>query len=370
MPRFPALLLTLLLIPACMAFPAAAAFPSPATSTPPPQTEPAASPVSPAPAGRITFAINVHDWYHADESAVTLLRLLELFEKYHVRGDFYFTPEVTREYAAHDPEVIERFQQSEMTISYHLRAPHPLYSGFDSRLKGLSGDELYQTILDYETYALDLETGDLDRSRPGGYTYVAHVFGRNPVVASAPNNDPRIQEAAQKVYASLGAQMTVLYHEEGTKIERPFEYTNGLLIRPSDFSITRTTAIDGKDNFWWNFMSKPTAARYNPTIMLQTQLAAWEAHQYGRAPLITVLIHENNFYRSGPESWTGMFYKIEKGQRGDPLSPPFDLNAPDPSKLRTEADREAIFAAYEELIAYAAAHLEVVTSADLVKMAR
>ncbi len=170
----------------------------------------------------ISFIINVHDWTHPDESADILLQLVDLFERYGVRGDFYFTAEITRELAENHPEVIERLKNSNMTISYHVRPPHPLYTGFDSRLKNLSDDELYQTLLDYETYALDLETGELDKSQPGGYTYVAQVFGRNPVMAPAPNNDPRIRDAAQRVYASLGAQMTLLYHESGHKSRTTF----------------------------------------------------------------------------------------------------------------------------------------------------
>lgn len=318
----------------------------------------------------VSFIINVHDWIHTDESADILLELVDLFERYKIRGDFYFTAEVTRKLAEERPDVIERFKNSDMTISYHIRPPHPLYTGFDSRLQNLSDDELYQTLLDYETYALDLSTGDLDRSQPGGYAYVAQVFGRNPVVAAAPNNDQRIKDTAQRVYASLGAQMTILYHEEGTKVDQPFEYANGLLVRPSDFSVTRTTSIDGSDNFWWNFMSRPNAEEYNPTKMLESQLAEWESQDYGRAPFITSLIHENNYYRSGAESWTSIYFEMEGSKKSNPLSPPFDLNAPDPSRPRTEDDKTAIFAAYEELVSYAAGHLSVVTSEDILEMSK
>jgi len=318
----------------------------------------------------ITFVVNVHDWIHTDESADILMKLVDLFERYNVRGDFYFTAEVTRKLEQERPDVIERFKNSNMTISYHIRPPHPLYTGFDSHLQNLSDDELYQTLLEYETYALNLGTGELDRSQPGGYTYVAQVFGRNPIVAVAPNNSQRIKDAAQKVYASLGAQMTLLYHEEGTKVDQPYEYVNDMLVRPSDFSVTRTTSIDGTDNFWWNFMSKPNAAEYNPTSMLQTQLAEWENHNYGRAPFITSLIHENNYYRSGAESWTSIYFEMEGSKKSNPLSPPFDLNAPDPSKLRSPEDQQAIFAAYKELVAYAATHLTVVTSEDILEMAK
>ena len=117
-------------------------------------------------------------------------------------------------------------------------------------------------------------------------------------------------------------------------------------------------------------MSKPNADEYNPTVMLQSQLAEWESHNYGRAPFITSLIHENNYYRSGAEAWSGIFFDMEGSKKGNPLSPPFDLNATDPSKIRSPEDQQAIFAAYEELVSYAATHLTVVTSENIVEMAK
>jgi len=338
--------------------------PSPTATTPP-------SPTGRGDGGEgyISFIINVHDWTHPAESADILLKLVDLFERYGVRGDFYFTAEITRQLAETRPDVIERFRNSNMTVSYHVRPPHPLYAGFDSRLKNLSDDALYQTLLDYETYALDLTTGELDKSRPGGYTYVAQVFGRNPVVASAPSGDPRIKDAAQRVFASLGAQMTVLYHEEGTKLEQPFEYVNGLLARPSDFSVTRVTPIDGSDNFWWNFMSRSNAADYHPLRLLEIQLSDWHSHADRRAPFITALIHENNFYRRGAEGWTSIYFEMNGGQRGSPLPPPWNLSAPDPSTPRPAEEQAAIWQAYEDLVAYAAANLTVVTSEDIAALA-
>ena len=80
--------------------------------------------------------------------------------------------------------------------------------------------------------------------------------------------------------------------------------------------------------------------------------------------------HENNYYRSGAEAWSSIYFTMEKGQKADPLALPYDLNAPDPSTLRSPEEQQAIFAAYEELVAYAAAHLIVVTSEDIVEMAK
>jgi peptidoglycan/xylan/chitin deacetylase (PgdA/CDA1 family) len=291
-----------------------------------------------------------------------LLRLVDLFEKYQVRGDFYVTAPIVESLVRFHPEVIERLKNSQMTISYHVRPPHPLYNGFDSRLKGLSDAELYDTLMDYETYQLDLTSGELDRTQPGGYRYVAQVFGRKPVTASAPNSNPRIKMMAEKVYAQLGAQVAVHYHEEGTDLNRPFEFSNGLLIRPSDFSITR---IPDGQNFWWNFMSAPRAAEYDPLRLLQSRLAGWKAD---RPPLITALIHENNFYRSGAEAWTAFYYDHEKKDK--PLNPPFNLTAPGQSRPRSQAAREAIWQAYERLVAYAAENLKVITSADLLSLSQ
>jgi len=222
-------------------------------------------------------------------------------------------------------------------------------------------------VKDYETYRLDMSTGGLIRSEPGGYAYVADLFGRPPVVASAQAGDTRIRATVLSVYKSMGAKMAVFYHEEGTKLERPFEWRNGLLARPSDFSITRwqdestpNKGTDaGEDPFWWNFMDTPHAAAYNPAAYLERRMSEWTA---GRPAFVTSLIHENNFPRSGAESWTSIYF-------GKTKSPPYDVNAPDTSSLRTQAQQDAIWAAYEEMVAYAASNLKVVTSEDIVSLA-
>lgn len=87
-----------------------------------------------------------------------------------------------------------------------------------------------------------------------------------------------------------------------------------------------------------------------------------------RAPFITSLIHENNFYRCGPESWTLVYYQDR--DKKNPLSPPFNLNAPDQSTLRSKEEQEKIWQAYEEMVAYAGSHLKVMTSEDIVALAQ
>ncbi|KAA0237346.1 hypothetical protein EDM76_06620 [bacterium] len=320
----------------------------------------------------MTFAINVHDWVHLDESAATLLRATSIFEKHGVHGDFYLTGEMVNRYRKSRPDVIERLRASQMTISYHVRPPHPLYDGFGGALKKLSDGALRQALLDYETYGLDMATGGLIRSEPGGWSLVAEALGTTPVVCGVPTGDPRIKAAAMENYRALGARMVVAYHETGTRPERPFEYVDGLLARPSDFSVTRwraeslsaTSQGGANDPFWWNFMGTPHEDAYNPTGYLQQRLSDWSE---ARPPFVTSLIHENNFPRSGPEVWTPIYW--EGGDKSLPASPPYNMAAPDPSKLRTQSQAEAIWEAYEELVAYAAANLAVVTSAEIVSLA-
>ncbi len=315
------------------------------------------------PTAYITFVINTHDIVHPGESADTLLRLINLFETYNVRGDFYLTAPLVQLYAEGRPDVINRLQDSSMTISYHMRPPHPVYSGFDERLQGLSKAQLSETLRAYETYRLDMTSGDLIYDQPGGYTFITDIFGRPPAVVSLPNE--RYRAVGLPIFAELGAGMTVTYHESGTDSEQPFEWRDDLLIRPSDFSITRwNTSETTREPFWWNMLDTPLADQYNPTAHLHTQLAAWDGD---RPPFITVLIHENNFYRRGGTPFTFIYWADK--DKSQPLSPPYDLNAPDASQPRSAENQAAIWAAYEELVAYAAEHLSVVTSEDIVSMA-
>ncbi len=342
---------------------------APGRSAPAGASTPTAEPATPPPLAWMTFAVNVHDWTHGDESAATLLRLIDIFAGHGVRADFYLTPEIARTYAELYPEVIARLRATGQGIGYHVRPPHPLSSGFETPLLGLSGEALTAALRDYETYALDLRTGALDRSRPGGYRYVAEVLGANPVIAGPATGNRSIATAARAVFRELGALVTVTAHEAGSSIEQPYRYTEGLLERPVDFSVTRTTVVDGRDTFWWNALSAPGGEQYHPVALLERQLEAWQAAAHPRPPFILSHIHENNLPRRGAEGWSSIYFTMEDGQRADPLPPPWDLAAPDPSRPRRAAEAAAIWEAYEELVAYAAERLQVVTAGDIAAMA-
>jgi hypothetical protein len=313
--------------------------------------------------GYITFVVNTHDWGRVDKSADTVLRLIEIFTKHKVRGDFYLTAPVVEAFVRSRPEVIDRLRATGMTISYHFRPPHPAYGGFDEAIRDLDDEALHRTLKDCETFRLDLATGGLDRNQPGGYTYVKQVLGIAPVTVSAMGN-PRAKAVLLDLYRDMGAQMTMEYHESGTDPDQPFAWRQGLLIRPSDFSITRWAAPgESRDSFWWTRQDTPQAAAFNPTARLKQELAVWT---HLRPPLITSLIHENDFHVRGGPSWNAIYFGPD-GRR--PRRPPYDLNAPDQAEPRTAENQAAIWRAYEELVGYAAQNLSVVTSAEIIGLA-
>ena len=113
-------------------------------------------------------------------------------------------------------------------------------------------------------------------------------------------------------------------------------------------------------------MDSPHATECDPVEMLKTELASWKAKS-SRPAFVTVLIHEDNFFRKGGTPWALVYYADDKKET--PLRPPYDLNARDPSSPRPQNERDLILAAYERLVEYSVANLRVVTSKDLLQVA-
>ena len=338
-----------------------------------PPAEPVAVPgvapsAVPPDAAYVTFVVNVHDIHHVAESADTLTHLVRTFEAHHVRGDFYVTAAMTELFAAQRPDVIELLNRSGMGLSYHERPPSPTYVHFDDALASLDDAALASTLRDYEMYHQDLLTGELDRSRPGGYAYVSSTFGRPPTTVAITTGNARIRAAAFRVFAALGARGCVTYHEAGTALDRPFVWREGLLERPSDLGVTRWNVPGERpgttENFWWNGIAADPTGPYNPLRHLQDELATWRGP---RAPFVTVIAHENNFVRRGPETWTLMYF-TDTTKTAARL-PPWSMTPQDLSKVRPAAEQDAIWRAYDDLVGWAAEHTRVVTSGDLVGIA-
>ena len=107
------------------------------------------------------FSINVQDFSYPEQSAAVLDRIITLNETYNVPVDIYLTDVMAQIYAEQFPQLLERLKTSPVVaISYHYRAPRPYANNYDwLGLRNMSADELYQTVLRYETHAVDPVTG-------------------------------------------------------------------------------------------------------------------------------------------------------------------------------------------------------------------
>jgi hypothetical protein len=323
-----------------------------------------------------SFVINCHDFVNADSSADTLLKAMGIFKKYGVKGDFYLTASLAQTYEAKRPDVLAALKQDQMGLGFHQRAPHPYTMSTTNAYQALrQASDPVAAVYAVESQRLDLVTGELIPGEPGGLLYLKSIFGYSPTIASpsylsdAKANEKPVRDAAIELYYNEGARMIVVEHEGGTPKDVPYRYDGKLLRRPSHFSVTRWDSSDGtlKDQFWWNMMSSPQAADYDPIKRFEALLTDYPADS--RPYFAQTLIHENNYYMANTP-WGPIYY--EDKDKTVEKKPPFDLSATASwIKTRSQSEQGIIWQKYEDLVAYLASHprVKIVIAQDVVKMA-
>jgi hypothetical protein len=112
---------------------------------------------------------------------------------------------------------------------------------------------------------------------------------------------------------------------------------------------------------WWNRYETGTPpADGRPHNYLASLLNGWSGV---RQPFVTFLIHENNFTRRGVDPWVNTFW--EGKDKTTARSANYDLEATDPSTVRSAEEQSRILTAYNELIEYCAKNHTVVTMEDI-----
>ncbi len=316
------------------------------------------SPVSPRRA-RIIFSIRVQDWVHYSESADTAMRLIGIFDRHKVRADILLAGPVVEKYALARPEILHALRESGMSIGYLILPPHPACSGFDRELAALGDPEMAVTLANVERFGIDPATGAIVSKRPGNFALVASIFERAPTVAW-PASRGRIHSSLCDIYENMGTRMIIMKTDALRKASGAFVFCGRMLVRPDDIRIDQWRAKgESQETAWWNRAGDPS---FNPVERITTLLSQWKGE---RAPNIVCELEENFFARRGPVAWTSYYYD----EKGRPLKPPYDLTAPDPSAPRPKEEQEAIWRAFEALVAHAGKHFEVVTSDDLLNSA-
>jgi len=320
------------------------------------------------PSHLVTFAINCHDWVNPEQSADAVTFVLDTLEGVGARAELYVTAPVAEAWQRVAPQLIERLRDSDHTISYHVRAPHPV--AFEPTREMLGETPLAA----FETTWQDLATGVLDSRRPGGYQYVAGLFGRNPSATGLAGDDRELGLRFARITAARGARMAVFDHGPvpgRTGYENLALPEEALYPRPNDFFVARVNGvgIPGDGDFWWN---RVAAGGLEPTDLAGAFSEGFLERDSGTSgqPLFSVVvIHENNLYMEGTP-WRPVYF--EDPESRFPKSPPWDLQATAPwVSPRTSDQIELIRQAFRALVEVVAADTDaaIVTSEDISLMA-
>jgi hypothetical protein len=282
------------------------------------------------------FSINVQDFAYPAESAAVLNKIITLHESYNMPVDIYLTDVMTKIYAEQYPALLERIKSSPVVaVSYHYRAPRPYANQYDwLGLENMSEQQLYETIMRYETHWVDPVTGQTTDAS-GGYQYVADLIGYPPYAASSLSESKTIDDALMRVFTDLGAQMTVV-HGRANNIGNQ---KKGLYVRPEHY-----------DYMLFQHVGEDPAQAY------EAALNEARNSQGGNAPyFVGVKMHDNDFF-AAKSAWLTVY--IDGGKRA-PWNP--ELKAVPLSQV----EQDAVWAMYEQTVAYVASQQGRITVVNL-----
>lgn len=294
------------------------------------------------------FTINTHDWVLAEESIETLNRVIDIHEEHEIPVAIYLTDPMIHLYTEKSPTLIERLKTSAyVVISYHVRPPAPYYLNFDiTDLDQQSEEEIYDTIMEYETHKLDLETGKtLDVH--GGYEHAKEFFGYAPPVVGIASNSPTVTQIMTKVYKEMGATFAVVHGKESNLGDKKFD----LYIRPEHIEIK---LYEYKD------------VNHTAQAVIEERLAELRgggAHDI----FMNIKFHENNFYSNG-SPWDNIYFK--DGDKEKIKLAPYNLNDAD-VEMKSEELQARMWKIYEDAVIYVkenSATLNPISEFDLQNM--
>jgi hypothetical protein len=298
----------------------------------------------------VSFIQNIHDWVFPEESAETIRRVVELHEEYQVPVDLYYNDQILQAHLDVDPELIELIKDSEYaTVSWHIRPPHPLYSGFDNvDLNEMTDEEIYETLKLVETSRLDLETGLPIEGEPGGYAYMKELIGYAPRVVTH-TTGPHGKIMSQ-VYTEMGALFTVSHGSTYTlDMER-----HGLHYRPEQQEVK---------------LYEETYQRgFDPETKFEEWTQDWDGEEDW---FVNLKYHENNYYTTGT-TFGPVYWKDYNSGRKHVTEVPYDLSAGETyTTMKSPRIQEEKWQIYEETLEYVANNLDwltPVTSKELEEM--
>lgn len=272
------------------------------------------------------FSMNTHDWVFSDRSAAALDKVIDIHEAYNVPVDVWLDDQIVQEYTSVAPALLQRLSTSAVvSVSYHLRAPHPMVTGFDNvGLRSMSSSDRYSTLLQFEEYRLDLATGLPDTSTAGGYQNLKDLIGYAPLGVTHISSRFGGDELA-RIYGDKGA---VFAAEHGRDIDFG-EQSKGLTLRPEHVEIK----LYEKRN----------------TTAAQVIADALAAHtSTATTKVIGIKWHENNFYTEGTSFWPVYWTDSSKSTS---QTAPYDVNASaGVIQFKSSARQQELWDLYEDAV--------------------
>jgi hypothetical protein len=287
------------------------------------------------------ISLNVHDWVNPEESATTINKVIDLHEEYEIPVGIYLTEMTFRNYVEMGDELVERLTSSEyVEVGYHLRPPHPAYSGFDYfDMNEMSTDELYDFLYEYETKATDLVTGETT-SEAGGMQFITDTLGEAPIIAGMGSAAGNIKEILADVFMDIGATLTV--GRGGVDLGSE---SFGFLVRPEHYDL----------KLYEHVMARSKGGE-SIEEMLEEAVAGLSDSKDG-PQFLGIKYHENNFYLTGTPF--APCYWEDGGSKQIPFEPPYDLElCYEGEKMRPISAQNEHWDLYEATLQYLDEHRE------------
>ncbi len=329
------------------------------------------------------FVVNCHDFTNADESVRVLNRLRDIFTKYGVRADFYFIDQLVQRIAWKYPTFFTDLKAAGMGIGMHHRAPHPVdfRSSTQSGLERMPWDNLLSEITKWETQRLNITTQTAPMSDAGGITLLKQFWGgETPTIMSEGGGDgiDRMPNAII-VNAKTQGMRTILggHHESGSDNDYPILWSQGMLARVVDSSITRWSR-SGKNGeagcgaaitqdtqiFWWEAIGTNNESFYLPYKRIADQM---QTVSKSRLTYYNAILHETDFHYTLPP-WRAIYFSDSCSAQT--RTAPFDTTRANSSRWAAEtpwvafaqaSTEESMWRKYDSLVATVAQHPNIRT---------
>jgi hypothetical protein len=306
----------------------------------------------------ISFTLNVQEFLFVEEGIETVNKVIDLHEQYNIPIDIYLTNAIVQIYERNAPELLERLKTSSVVaVSYHVRPPLPYYTKYDFLgLEEMDEEERYETIVNYEEHALDLNKG-IASADQGGYEYLKELIGYAPLCVGTQAGTGVVAKTVSRVFQEKGAVFTVVHGNSLT----PYESEECLSIRQDNFMKL------GEKRYDLYIRPENVDVRLFQCLDKEAGDVIEDGFSYADSDVVflNVKMHDNDFY-SEKSAWTTAY--LSDGRKAFNAGDFNYLDYKDETLLLDEDAKQEMWDIYEEAVIYANSNYNIVNLFDVIEM--